>query len=80
MKAFLFERSLDRRYSYIYTESLGKQRTIYADSLVALRKKEESQIIYICGITSVYQMLKEELERQEEEGAKRLPTMKSLDK
>ena len=37
-------RKSDGRYSYIYTDPLGKQRTIYAKSLVTLRQKEESLI------------------------------------
>lgn len=37
-------RKADGRYSYIYTDPLGKQRTIYANSLTTLRKKEESLI------------------------------------
>ena len=34
-------RKTDGRYSYIYTDPLGKKRTIYAKSLVTLRQKED---------------------------------------
>ena len=34
-------RKTDGRYSYVYTDPLGKQQTIYANSLVTLRQKEE---------------------------------------
>ena len=37
-------RKSDGRYSYIYTDPLGKQRTIYAKSLVTLRQKEEELV------------------------------------
>ena len=54
-------RKSDGRYSYIYTVPLGKQRTIYAKSLVTLRQKEESLIrdqmdglnVYIAGKADV---------------------------
>ena len=38
-------RKTDGRYSYIYTDPLGKQRTIYAKSLVTLRQKED-ELLY----------------------------------
>ena len=31
----------DGRYSYVYIDPLGKKRTIYAQSLVKLREREE---------------------------------------
>ena len=37
-------RKTDGRYSYIYTDPLGKQRTIYAKSLVTLRQKEDELV------------------------------------
>jgi len=54
-------RKTDGRYSYIYTDPLGKQRTIYANSLTTLRKKEESLIrdqmdginVYVAGNADV---------------------------
>jgi len=54
-------RKTDGRYSYIYTDPLGKQRVIYAKSLVTLRKKEESLIrdqmdglnVYVAGNADV---------------------------
>ena len=54
-------RKADGRYSYIYTDPLGKQRTIYANSLTDLRKKEESLIrdqmdginVYVAGNADV---------------------------
>jgi integrase len=54
-------RKADGRYSYIYTDPLGKQRTIYANSLTNLRKKEESLIrdqmdginVYVAGNADV---------------------------
>lgn len=54
-------RKADGRYSYIYTDPLGKQRTIYANSLTTLRKKEESLIrdqmdginVYVAGNADV---------------------------
>lgn len=35
-------RRIDGRYSYIYRDPMGKQRTVYAKSLTELRKMEES--------------------------------------
>ncbi len=54
-------RKTDGRYSYIYTDPLGKQHTIYANSLVTLRQKEESLIkdqmdglsVYVTGNADV---------------------------
>lgn len=54
-------RKADGRYSYIYTDPLGKQRTIYANSLVTLRQKEEALIrdqmdgldVYVAGSADV---------------------------
>lgn len=54
-------RKTDGRYSYIYTDPLGKQRTIYARTLVELRKKEESLVrdqmdgldVYVAGNADV---------------------------
>lgn len=54
-------RKADGRYSYIYTDPLGKQRMIYAKSLVILRQKEESLIrdqmdglnVYVAGKADV---------------------------
>lgn len=54
-------RKTDGRYSYIYTDPLGKQRTVYANSLTTLRKKEESLIrdqmdginVYVAGNADV---------------------------
>lgn len=54
-------RKIDDRYSYIYTDPLGKQRTIYARTLVELRKKEEELIrdqmdgldVYVAGNADV---------------------------
>lgn len=54
-------RKTDGRYSYIYTDPLGKQRTIYANSLVTLRQKEEALIrdqmdgldVYVAGSADV---------------------------
>lgn len=54
-------RKADGRYSYIYTDPLGKQRTIYVNSLTTLRKKEESLIrdqmdginVYVAGNADV---------------------------
>lgn len=51
----------DGRYSYIYTDPLGKQRTVYANSLTTLRQKEESLIrdqmdginVYVAGNADV---------------------------
>lgn len=40
LKTGEYFRKADNRYSYIYTDFLGKKRTIYANSLVELRKKE----------------------------------------
>ena len=37
-------RKTDGRYSYIYTDPLGKKRTIYAKSLVTLRQKEDELV------------------------------------
>ena len=37
-------RKADGRYSYIYTDPLGKKRTIYAKSLVTLRQKEDELV------------------------------------
>ena len=37
-------RKANGRYSYIYTDPLGKQRTIYANSLVELRRKEDELV------------------------------------
>lgn len=54
-------RKTDGRYSYIYTDPIGKQRTIYAKSLVALRQKEEELVrdqmdgldVYVAGNADV---------------------------
>ena len=54
-------RKTDGRYSYIYTDPLGKQRTVYANSLITLRQKEESLIrdqmdglnVYVAGNADV---------------------------
>lgn len=54
-------RKTDGRYSYIYTDPLGKQRTIYANSLVTLRQKEEALVkdqldglnVYVAGSADV---------------------------
>jgi len=54
-------RKADGRYSYIYTDPLGKKRTIYTNSLVILRQKEESLIrdqmdglnVYVAGNADV---------------------------
>lgn len=54
-------RKTDGRYSYIYTDPLGKQRMVYAKSLVSLREKEESLIrdqmdglnVYVAGNSDV---------------------------
>lgn len=54
-------RKTDGRYSYIYTDPLGKQRMIYAKSLVTLRQKEESLVrdqmdgldVYVAGKADV---------------------------
>lgn len=54
-------RKTDGRYSYIYTDPLGKNRTVYANSLVTLRKREESLIrdqmdglnVYVAGSADV---------------------------
>lgn len=54
-------RKTDGRYSYIYTDLLGKQRMIYAKSLVTLRQKEESLVrdqmdgldVYVAGKADV---------------------------
>lgn len=54
-------RKVDGRYSYIYTDPLGKQRSIYSNSLVTLRQKEEELIrdqldglnIYVSGKADV---------------------------
>lgn len=54
-------RKTDGRYSYIYTDPLGKQRTIYAHSLVTLRQKEEALVrdqmdgldVYVAGTADV---------------------------
>ena len=54
-------RKSDGRYSYIYTDPLGKQRTIYAKSLVTLRQKEEKLVrdqmdgldVYVAGSADV---------------------------
>jgi len=47
-------RKTDGRYSYIYTDPLGKKRTIYAKSLVTLRQKEDELVrgIILSGIRS----------------------------
>ena len=37
-------RKTDGRYSYIYTDPLGKQRTIYAKTLEKLREEEEKLV------------------------------------
>ena len=37
-------RKTDGRYSYMYTDPLGKKRTIYAKSLVTLRQKEDELV------------------------------------
>ena len=54
-------RKTDGRYSYIYTDPLGKKRTIYSNSLVTLRQKEEALIrdqmdglnVYVAGNADV---------------------------
>lgn len=54
-------RKTDGRYSYIYTDPLGKQRTIYAKSLVTLRQKEDELVrdqmdglnVYVAGSADV---------------------------
>ena len=54
-------RKSDGRYSYIYTDPLGKSRTVYARSLEALRKKEENLVrdqmdgldVYVAGSADV---------------------------
>ena len=54
-------RKADGRYSYIYTDPLGKKRTIYSNSLVTLRQKEEILIrdqmdglnVYVAGNADV---------------------------
>lgn len=54
-------RKTDGRYSYIYTDPLGKQRMIYAKSLVTLRQKEEELVrdqmdglnVYVAGKADV---------------------------
>ncbi len=54
-------RKTDGRYSYIYTDPLGKQRSIYANSLVTLRQKEEALVrdqldglnVYVAGSADV---------------------------
>lgn len=51
----------DGRYSYIYTDPLGKKRTIYAKSLVTLRQKEDELVrdqmdglnVYVAGSADV---------------------------
>ena len=56
-----YYRKTDGRYSYIYTDPLGKQRTIYANSLTELRKKEEELVrdqmdgldVYLAGSADV---------------------------
>ena len=55
-------RRVDGRYSYIYREPMGKQRTVYAKSLTELRKMEESLTrdqldgldMYTAGHANVY--------------------------
>ena len=50
-------RKVDGRYSYIYTDPLGKKRTVYANSLVTLRRMEEKLVrdqmdgldVYVAG-------------------------------
>ena len=39
-----YYRKKDKRYSYIYRDPLGKQHTVYARSLVELRKMEEELV------------------------------------
>ena len=54
-------RKTDGRYSYIYTDPLGKKRTIYAKSLVTLRQKEDELVrdqmdglnVYVAGSADV---------------------------
>lgn len=54
-------RKTDGRYSYIYTDPLGKQRSVYANSLVTLRQKEEALVrdqmdglnVYVAGSADV---------------------------
>ena len=54
-------RKTDGRYSYIYTDPLGKQRTIYGKSLVTLRQKEDELVrdqmdglnVYVAGSADV---------------------------
>jgi len=54
-------RKTDGRYSYIYTDPLGKSRTIYANSLSELRKKEDALVrdqmdgldVYLAGSADV---------------------------
>ena len=56
-----YYRKTDGRYSYIYTDPLGKQRTIYARSLVTLRQQEEQLVrnqmdglnVYVAGSADV---------------------------
>ena len=49
-----YYRKTDGRYSYIYTDPLGKQRTIYARSLVTLRQQEEQLVINQMDGLNVY--------------------------
>jgi hypothetical protein len=54
-------RKIDGRYTYIYTDPMGKRRTVYANSLIELRKKEESLVrdqmdgldVYVAGSADV---------------------------
>lgn len=54
-------RSTDGRYSYIYTDPLGKKKTLYAKTLVELREKEKQLVrdqldgldIYVAGSADV---------------------------
>ena len=54
-------RKTDKRYSYVYTDPIGKQHSIYANTLVLLRQKEDALIrdqmdglnIYVAGSADV---------------------------
>ena len=41
-------RRIDGRYSYIYRDPMGKQRTVSAKALTELRKMEEGWMVWIC--------------------------------
>ena len=57
-------RKTDGRYSYIYTDPLGKKRTIYAKSLVTLRQKEDELVRDQMDGLNVYVTRKEEIKKQ----------------